>query len=39
MNIKNKINENKLVITKTDKGKTLVILTHEEYKRKINNFI
>jgi hypothetical protein len=39
MNIKNKINENKLIIIKADKGKTLVIFTHEEYKRKINNFI
>jgi hypothetical protein len=39
MNIKNIINENKLIITKADKGKTLVILTHKEYKWKINNFI
>jgi hypothetical protein len=37
--IKNELTTNKLVITKADKGKTLVILTQEEYKRKINNFI
>jgi hypothetical protein len=39
MNIKNKIGTNKLIITRADKGKTLVILTHEEYKHKIENFI
>jgi hypothetical protein len=39
MNIKYKINTNKLIITRADKGKTLVILIHEEYKHKIKNFI
>jgi hypothetical protein len=29
MNIKSKINTNRLIITKADKGKTLVILTKE----------
>jgi hypothetical protein len=35
----NKIVMNKLTITKADKRKALVILTQEEYKHKINNFI
>jgi hypothetical protein len=39
MNIKNKICKNKLIVTKADKGKTLVILTEEKYKHKIINFI
>jgi hypothetical protein len=39
MNIKNKFQKNKLIVTKADKGKTLVILTQEEYKQKISNFI
>jgi hypothetical protein len=39
MNIKIKIQKNKLIITKADKGKTLVILTQEEYEHKISNFI
>jgi predicted nucleotide-binding protein (sugar kinase/HSP70/actin superfamily) len=39
MNIKNKIDTNKLIITRAEKGKTLIILTHEEYKHKIQNFI
>ena len=39
MNIKNKISENKLTITKADKGKTLVILTQDEYKHKVKSFI
>jgi hypothetical protein len=34
-----KIKNNKLTITKADKGKTLVILTEEEYKQKIIKFI
>jgi hypothetical protein len=38
-NIKNKIQKNKLITSMADKGKTLVILTQEEYKHKINNFI
>jgi hypothetical protein len=36
---KNKILKNKLTITKSDKGKTLVITTQEEYKHKTINFI
>jgi hypothetical protein len=39
MHIKNKIQKNKLIITKAGKGKTLVILTQEEYKHKIKNVI
>jgi hypothetical protein len=39
MNIKNKIDTNRLIITKADKGKTLVILTKEEYNHKIQNFM
>jgi hypothetical protein len=39
MNIKNKIDMNRLIITRADKGKTLVILTKEEYNHKIQNFI
>jgi hypothetical protein len=33
-NIKKKMTTNKLIITKTDKGKTLIILTQDEYKEK-----
>jgi hypothetical protein len=36
---KGKIQKNKLIITKADKGKTLVILKQEECKHKIKNFI
>jgi hypothetical protein len=39
MNIKNKISKNKLAITKADKGKTLVILTQDEYKHEVKSFI
>jgi hypothetical protein len=39
MNIRKKIDINKLIITKANKGKTLVILTEEEYNHKIKNFI
>jgi hypothetical protein len=39
MNIKYKIRENNLIVTKADKGKTIVILTEHEYKQKIRNFI
>jgi hypothetical protein len=39
MNIKNKISKNILTITKADNGKTLVILTQDEYKHEIRNFI
>jgi hypothetical protein len=38
-NIQDKIRNNKLTITKADKGKTLSILTEEEYKQKVKNFI
>jgi hypothetical protein len=31
--------ENELIITEADKGKTIVILTIEDYTQKINNFI
>jgi hypothetical protein len=36
---KNKVSTNKLTITKADKGKTVLILTQEEYHHKVNNFI
>jgi hypothetical protein len=39
MNIKNKTDMNRLIIIRADKGKTLVILTKEEYNHKIENFI
>jgi hypothetical protein len=39
MSIKTKIKENNLIITKAGKSKTLYILTHEDYKLKIDNFI
>jgi predicted house-cleaning noncanonical NTP pyrophosphatase (MazG superfamily) len=39
MNIKNKIDTNKLIITKADKRKMLVILTQEEYKHKLHNIL
>jgi hypothetical protein len=39
MSIKTKIKENNLIITKASKSKTLYILTHEDYKQKIDNFI
>jgi hypothetical protein len=38
-NIQNKIYNNKLIITKAVKGKTLITLTEEEYKQKVRNFI
>jgi hypothetical protein len=38
-NIRNKRAENELIITKADKGKTIVILTTEDYTPKVNNFI
>jgi hypothetical protein len=37
--IQNEIYNNKLIITKADKGKTLIILNEEEYKQKVGNFI
>ena len=39
MNIKRKMLDNKLVTTKADKGKTLVIITEDEYQQKIMKFI
>jgi hypothetical protein len=39
LNIKNKICKSKLIVTKEDERKILVILTQEEYKHKIKNFI
>jgi hypothetical protein len=36
---KNKVQKNKLTITKSDKGKTLVVLSQEEYEHKIDNII
>jgi predicted transcriptional regulator len=38
-NIRNKLAENELIITKADKGKTIVMLTMEDYTQKVNNFI
>jgi hypothetical protein len=38
-NIKKKMTTNKLIITKADKGKTLIILTQEEYKQKTKTYI
>jgi hypothetical protein len=36
---KKKLVENELIITKADKGKTIVILTTGDYMKKVNNFI
>jgi hypothetical protein len=36
--MKTKIKTNQLIITQADKGKTLVILTQEDYKHKTYNF-
>ena len=36
--IKKKLIDNNSIVTKADKGQTLVILTNEDYKRKINEF-
>jgi hypothetical protein len=38
-NIRNKLVENELTITKADKGKPIVILASEDYKQNVNNFI
>jgi hypothetical protein len=38
-NIKKKLTENNLTLTKADKGKTTVILTLTEYEQKVNDFI
>jgi hypothetical protein len=37
-NIQEKIRNNKLIITKADKGKTLIILTEEEFKQKETSY-
>jgi hypothetical protein len=37
--IKHKLSTNSLIITKADKGKTIVILTQDEYKQNVYNFI
>jgi hypothetical protein len=37
--IRNKLSTNELTITKADKRKTVVILTKDKYKQKVNNFI
>jgi hypothetical protein len=37
--IKQKINQNQLVVTKADKGKTLVMLHKDDYNNKIEEFI
>jgi hypothetical protein len=39
IDIKNKIIANKLIVSKADKGKTVVILTIEEYTGKVEKFI
>jgi hypothetical protein len=36
--INDKLSTNKLTITEEDKWKTIVLLTEEEYKLKVNNF-
>ena len=36
--IKRKLIDNNNIVTKADKGQTLVILTHKDYKRKIQEF-
>jgi hypothetical protein len=38
-NIKNKIKEHDLIITKADKGKTIIIMEQHEYKQHIEEFI
>jgi hypothetical protein len=39
INIKNKIKQHQLILTKADKGNTLVIINQEDYDRKVNEFI
>jgi hypothetical protein len=39
MNIRDKIRKDKIIMTKADKEKTLIILTEEEYKQQVRNFI
>jgi hypothetical protein len=38
-NMKIKLAENELILTKADKGKTIVTLTIEDYTQKVSNFI
>ncbi|KAI5631461.1 reverse transcriptase (RNA-dependent DNA polymerase) domain-containing protein [Phthorimaea operculella] len=38
-NIKNKIKENNLIVTKADKGNTVIITTKEEYTNKVDDFL
>jgi hypothetical protein len=38
-NLKQKINQNQLIVTKADKGNTLVILHRDDYNNKIEEFI
>lgn len=38
-NIKDKMNDNNVIITKADKGNTLVLLPQQEYINKIHEFI
>jgi hypothetical protein len=38
-NIKKKLTENNLIITKADKGRTTGILTLTEYEQKVNHLI
>lgn len=38
-NLKQKINQNQLIVTKADKGNTLVIIHNENYYKKIEEFI
>jgi hypothetical protein len=38
-NIKEKLNTNKARITRTDKGNTTVIIYHNDYNQKVNDFI
>jgi hypothetical protein len=38
-NIKDKMNDNNVIITKADKGNTVVLLPHQEYINKIHEFI
>jgi hypothetical protein len=37
--MKKKVHTNKFIITKAKTGKTVFILTQEEYKQQVNNFI
>jgi hypothetical protein len=39
INVKYKIKQHQLIVTKADKGKTLVIINQEDYDRNVNEFI